>query len=176
MGDYWYLDGMWYRKDSPQWEMDLHGTNIASAGDLIFNNIAEYLDGNIEMTNKEAESLLNQSLYLLNAGKRWPDRMTPVQPEGAIPYRKQSSVTRDPWILCYTLAVKLNKIYLIKAFKPQVKLRIPSFMFWRKYLITGKAKYLTLYYLFTLNYPRKEFVRRLRGYMNKAVELKQKQQ
>ena len=86
-------------------------------------------------------------------------------------YRPQNNMTRDPFIAFFT-AVTLSKNVNSTLTIPWYLFR-PSIWIWRRYLIIGRG--LWLYYFLTLNYPKRDYVRRLRGYMDKAVELKNSQ-
>ena len=86
-------------------------------------------------------------------------------------YRPQNNMTRDPFIAFFT-SVTLSKNVNSTLTIPWYLFR-PSIWIWRRYLIIGRG--LWLYYFLTLNYPKRDYVRRLRGYMDKAVELKNSQ-
>lgn len=75
-------------------------------------------------------------------GYRWP--------ECAIKYvtgRKRTDVTRDSYTYLYVCAIFLDRLQFIEWAKPPLRLYIPVFWAWRRYLIkrTKKSKWIKWY-------------------------------
>ena len=103
--------------------------------------------------------------------REWSKWMYKLNIRENVLYRSQSYMTRDSYIPYYYACLVLGHHWKIAEVKPPLYLYRPTFNIWRRYLITGRG--LWLYYFLTLNYPKKDFVIRLRKYMELAVELKQ---
>ena len=165
-----YKDGYFWRKPGPEWEKDLYGEAVNGKGDLIFNTCAKIIDDGDR--SEWGEDALGACSELLRTNKRWPDRMD--QNCDGITYRTQDDMTRDPYISWITACLTVLKYSW--AWSWIYSISIPWYLFnpgvwtWRRYLITGKG--LWLYYFLTLNYPKQDYVKRLRYFMDKAVEIK----
>ena len=69
----WNKDGYFWRKPGPAWEEQIYGYPINGKGDLIFNTCAKIIDDGDE--SDWAEEAMWNCGCLLQARKRWPDRM-----------------------------------------------------------------------------------------------------
>ena len=180
----WYKEGYFWRKKGPEWEEQIYGYPISGKGDLIFNTCAKIIDDrDTSDWAKLAELLCWECLY---NGKRWPDDMNhyfdavnwfqwrwsqllyKLKIRKTVMYRPQNNMTRDPFIAWMTLSVIFDEIIVMKI--PWYLFR-PSIWIWRRYLITGRG--LWWYRFLTIRKPRKDYVKRLRGYMDLAITIKQ---
>jgi hypothetical protein len=82
------------------------------------------------------------------------------------PYRPQTSMTRDPWILTYACDSQWDYISFIEYFKPPWWLYRPEVWAWRRALL-GKWNLYKLWRWMTP--PRRNFVISLQKYMDQAL-------
>lgn len=184
----WFKEGYFWRKLSPEWEIDVYGYSIDSKGDLIFNSCANIID------DKDGSDWAAMALILckglLQDGVRWPNTMN--QPCDArtrlrwrwsqlcfktkivkkVKYRPQRSITRDPFIVLYTAYMINNpfSIYHIRKTPMPRRLFTPGVWAWRKYLITGSDLSFRIYNLFRYR-GKRDYVVRLQKYMDLAVKI-----
>ena len=178
-----YKDGYFWRTHSPDWELEKYGFRPNGCGDLIFNTCAKIIDDN-DQSIWAADAIVGCS-WLLRHRMRWPDYMNGNDAKNrlqwwrskllfklyirkTVMYRPQNVMTRDPYIAFYTLIAD-NPDWINETSIPW-PLFNPGVWTWRRYLITGKG--LWLYYFLTLNYPKQDYVKRLRRYMDMAVHYK----
>ena len=154
-----YNSGTWYKKCGYWFRNNTDGTP-GGRGDLIYNTCGKifYMGDTYEW----AEDAIWSCYDLLMDRKRWPDFLG-VE-------KGQRRMTRDPYTTFYAAIVCHfpNLEDLIRV-KPPWYLITPTFYYWRKYLLTGKAKYKKWYY--RLNIPAKrDWCRRLEYYRHIAIQ------
>ena len=154
----YYKDGYYWRKQSPGWELDNYGDVPNGKGDLISRTMSRI----IEQDDKShwADSALIACKYLLINRKRWPNTM--YQEMDAknywewkwsryrfrlgeikyVKYRPQRNMTRDPYTYFYACCVHLDKLDYIKDVTIPLHLYKTTVWVWRRYIITGKGKWI----------------------------------
>lgn len=166
-------DGKWYRGPKKGWEKDKYGFDPWGLSDLIYNNLRKIIeDGDKSVW---AYKVFDQCTVLLINGKRWPDDLNPPKIyTDSKKYRRQKSITRDPWVLYYAACIHLNKREFI-ALKPQWRLYRPNLWELRKALLGKKNSY-RLWRLMNnfiaKFFPRKDFVVILEKYRNWSYDRK----
>lgn len=154
--DYFYEDGIWTRKTSPQWEIDMYGFPPNVIGDLLFEN------AHWAFINQNLQLFTEINLHL-EEGKRWPDFMmegdenkysknriqcwwSRVMVRNGYRetqlFRWQKGMTRDPFNMHYCAALLLELPDYIRLAKPPWYIWRPTFNWWRRYLITGNKFWL----------------------------------
>ena len=145
---YWYMDKGYLRARTGQ-ELWYNGFKPDAIGDLVYNQA--WL-----AWAKKNYKLLGPLIQLLNQGKRWPNTFN--DPEHIaknkldklihpLKYRPQNDVTRDPYVMVIAVTFKISpeRICDIRDLKIPWKINRPDLYYWRKYLLTGKIKYLKRY-------------------------------
>jgi len=136
----------------------------AGNGDLLYNTCREIIDKNEQ--DEWAHWALESVFDCLEKGIRWPDHMVKYIPAAA--YRRQDDMTQDPWIMAYCCAVHLNRIDLIRRYRPNNKIfNLPDKWAWRKALL-GKRNAYWLWRIITPYRLMQWFVYVFYGYMDKA--------
>ena len=129
-------------------------------GDLLYNTCREIIDrGDQDLWSNLA---LYEVFYCLGKGLRWPGYMAHL-----IVPKDQTRMTQDPWILAYCCAVHLDRIDLIKKYKPSIRL-FPDKWAWRRKLL-GKWNLYWLWRRITPHNWMQHFVYVFYGYMEKAI-------
>jgi len=176
-----HKDGYFYRRPDPDWAIKLRGEDTKDKGDLIFNTLKKIVDDGD--TSEWAYCSLLNSFDLLMQGKRWPDRMNQdcdaktkigwridqlliwLYLKRKHKFRHQKSITRDPWIMAYVCAYKLNRFQFFDI-KPQWWLYRPGVWAWMKYLRKQDRRHLEWYFFWlTFSTSKKEYVQRLHEYI-----------
>ena len=113
---------------------------------LIFSNTGKHTKGKRDvlfrsslfaMARRDYRLLFN-CYTLIKQRRRWPKIMDSLASERTIsPFR----MTRDPYWAFWAASYLMNKPHYIEATKPPSYTRTPSFMAWRRYLITREEKY-----------------------------------
>ena len=118
----WYKDGFYWRHP-----------DSGDAGDLIFNTLSRIID--MDDDSDWAWEAFCECGMLLEQGKRWPDRFNDIPTR-----RSQTKMTRDPYTVYYTLAVKWGCIDLIEGIRMPWYCYSPIVWRWKKRLIKERKK------------------------------------
>ena len=113
----------YFRQDGFFWVHD-----GGDAGDLIYNTLSRILDQ--DDNSDWAWESFESCGQLLKQGKRWPNSMNDIPTK-----RSQTLMTRDPYIVYYTLAVKWDCIDLVKDLPMPWYCFSPIVSLWRHKLI-----------------------------------------
>jgi hypothetical protein len=182
----WYKEGNFWRKASPQWEIDDYGEAINSKGDLISNTMMKIVaDGD---KTDWAYAALNDCMILLKDGRRWPSRMDQdcdaltrlewrqsqwMYRRGRtehVRYRPQQNMTRDPYVFFYVACVYLGLPELIEEVMIPWYLYRPGVWAWRKCLIK-ESRINEMIYKINYSIPaKKDYVQRMKDYKRFAYE------
>lgn len=182
----WYKkDGFW-RLESKDWEEGLYGFKPEGLGDLISNTCMKIIeDGD---TSSWALGALVKCIVLLRERKRWPDEYNnefmhsnrvvqflynlsfELGYSKKVKYRCQKSLTRDPFIYVFCLSVHLGKEDYIKEVRIPWYLFNPAVFSFRRGVISKRKVWRGVYKLFTLIPPSWDYTKRMRKYMDTAVE------
>ncbi len=139
---------------SKPWELMNYGFNPEGMGDCISRTMDE------ARKNKDARHIMT-CWKLLRKRKRWPDELQEINkdriannmcevwwskiiqtPARPCLYRPQNNMTRDPYFYFYATCVVFGCISLMESIKPPWWLFSPPLWTWRRYIITGKRKWL----------------------------------
>ena len=173
----YYKDGYYWRKESPY---SPFGYLTHGKGDVIFNTLYKIMqDGDY---SQWAYYSLSECADMLMQRKRWPDRMNhPNDAKTRIgawfsrilyemgetiskKFRPQHILTRDPLIVLYAAAWKMNRWQLIEVVTVPWYLYRPTLWTWRKYIMSGDVRYLKRYRFWSrFSTSQKDYVVRLRA-------------
>ncbi len=139
---------------SKSWEFMNYGFSPEGMGDCISRTMDE------ARKNKGGRYLIN-CYPLLCERKRWPDELQEINkdriaknklqewwskliqtPTKPCLYRPQNNMTRDPYFYFYAACIELGYYHAVKSIKPPWWLFSPPLWTWRRYIITGKGKWL----------------------------------
>ena len=135
--------------------------NSSGNGDLLYNTCREIIDRNV--IDAWSDFAIDEVFVTLNQGLRWPDYMSHL-----IKVTDQTRMTQDSWLLAYCCAVHLDRINLIKKYKPSVKIfNLPDKWAWRRALL-GKWNLYWLWRRITPHWLLQDFVYVFYGYMDQA--------
>jgi len=87
-------------------------------------------------------------------------------------YRSQNNITRDPYISFYAACAVNGEWKKIQGSKIPIHLFTPSVWSWKKYLDTGKDKYLKRCRFWNQAPTKHEYVKRLRELQEIAIQEK----
>lgn len=133
---YWFLRHRTIRCQGKSWEKDKYNWDPQGLGDSLIHSAYVYL-------YKRDLDLLRNIIVCLKLGKRWNNQSNP--PDYARGYRSQYSMTRDVYIVCYSV------LHLTGTWIPTPRERIPwylwrpDFYFWMKFITTKDKKYIPRY-------------------------------
>lgn len=185
----YYTDGVFWRKPSPQWEIENYGEPVNGKGDIITNTMRRIREQGD--TSEWAYASLHACSELLREGKRWPNRMSQdidaknrlqwywsrlmqkLNIRKTVLFRPQKYMTRDPYVHFYALCCMLNERQYIKLLKPPLHLYRPVLWNWRKYLITQNVKYKKRYefwQVFNLELGMPDFAKDMARIMAEVAE------
>ena len=155
-------EGYFYRGPQKEWEFDLYGFYPRGLGDLIYNTMRKIIE-----TDDRSGWAYTSLCYcgdLLDQRMRWPDELDPPFIDGKKPYRKQTDMTRDPYIMWYCACILLNHREYIREVTIPFYLYTPEVWAWRRALL-GKLNLYTMWRKINSIFPKKDYVKTLDNYM-----------
>ena len=142
----------------------------AGQGDLLYNTCRVIIE------KQERDEWTEQAHFrialCLAQGKRWPDYMSHLITTTT---HRQDQMSRDPYILFYTLSLYLGFVEYIEGIPIPWKLFNVGVFSWRRHLVTGSRACYALYRASVfLNglLPQPSYVKELNRFMAMAVEMK----
>lgn len=178
----WYKQYDLWLHPGPDWDIKEYGERGVSKGDCIFNTLVRIIDQ--DDRSEWADKAIDRCVELLKLRLRWPmglnshndarnridEYWSKLLHELNIrdyhKFRPQKSITRDPFVPLYYLAVLRNRINIIKELRIPIHLYTPTVFSWRRYLIKPNWWSALIYNLHPLG--RKDYVVRLSVYMYNA--------
>ena len=162
-----------------------YGQRGVTKGDCLFNSLTRILDQNDH--SDWADKCIETCSNLLKERKRWCEELNDSNDaknrideywsklmhkwgfRDHHKYRPQKSITRDPWIALYVVAVDRDRRGLLLN-KPPWWLRTPTFAAWRKHLIKPNKWSLFIFRLGMKIPTKRDYVIRLRELMEQSIK------
>jgi len=184
MKEWFRLYYLWLQ-NGPDWHITEYGQRGVTKGDGLYNTLTRIREQDDH--SDWANDSISECAWLLKNGIRWPNILSDsndaknrideywskllhkLKIRNFHKYRPQKSVTRDPWIALYAVAVDRDRRELLLN-KPPWWLRTPTFAAWRKLLIKPNKWSLFIFRLgMKLTFCNKQYVIRLRELMEGAI-------